>query len=229
MPTGLANLVGSRQSFLDLMAYLFEISERGPERALEVAPPPRAPDTSVAQRQVYRTLMPQSGPASLAIGLGDGLWVCFDPQRGGVNYAWSGSLDLSPTVAQKINEPARIEGALFYRDNVDRPLRPDDPTRLPTVRFRGYRFVDDAVEIHYHVDDLLFHERLAPLPDGVGLVREFRIEGAAGQVWLVDHEQPSAEVEVRSAVREKGAWRINLNGKPHGTMRMTIQAKEEPQ
>src|SRR5690606_37551030 len=111
MPEGQVNLLANRQQFLDLLAYLIEIAEQGPERAAALRPPgvaawppPAAPDTSAPQPQVYRTMMPESGPASLAIGLGRQIWLCFDPQRGGVNYAWRGELDLRPTVAQKINQ-----------------------------------------------------------------------------------------------------------------------------
>src|SRR3569623_2916263 len=117
MPAGQVNLLASRSEFLDLVAFLIELAEHGPERAIALrpddaprAPPPIAPDTSTPGLQVYRTLMPESGPGALVIGLGEGQWVCFDPQRGGINYAWIGSLDLSPTVAQKINQPAIVEG-----------------------------------------------------------------------------------------------------------------------
>lgn len=38
MPEGLTNLLGSRQEFLDLVRYLMEITEKGPERAKELRP-----------------------------------------------------------------------------------------------------------------------------------------------------------------------------------------------
>ncbi len=40
MPDGLANLLGSRQEFLDLASYLIEIAEHGPARAEELRPEP---------------------------------------------------------------------------------------------------------------------------------------------------------------------------------------------
>jgi putative heme-binding domain-containing protein len=40
MPSGLANNLGSRQDFLDLVRYLMEISEQGPARARELRPDP---------------------------------------------------------------------------------------------------------------------------------------------------------------------------------------------
>jgi putative heme-binding domain-containing protein len=40
MPTGLANQLGTRQQFLDLVRYLIEITEKGPARARELTPDP---------------------------------------------------------------------------------------------------------------------------------------------------------------------------------------------
>ena len=40
MPAGLVNMLGTRQQFLDLVAYLAEIAAKGPARALELKPAP---------------------------------------------------------------------------------------------------------------------------------------------------------------------------------------------
>jgi putative heme-binding domain-containing protein len=40
MPAGLANLLGTRYDFLDLVRYLIEVTEQGPARALELRPSP---------------------------------------------------------------------------------------------------------------------------------------------------------------------------------------------
>lgn len=225
MPAGLANLTGGRREFLDLISYLIAIGEGGPERALDLAPPPRAPDTTRPGVQVYRTMMPQSGPAALAIGLGEGVWLCFDPQRGGINYAWQGSLDLSPTVAQKINDPARIEGNLFFRDGQEGPLRVNDREHVPAITFRGYRFLDDGVEVRYDLDHLPVRDRFRPLPDaaGVGLVREIQIEGNVQRLWLLHDEQDQGSVQVEPARREADAWCIDVENEHPITLRMTLR------
>ena len=40
MPVGLVNQLGNRQQFLDLMRYVMEITEKGPQRAKELQPAP---------------------------------------------------------------------------------------------------------------------------------------------------------------------------------------------
>jgi hypothetical protein len=108
------------------------------------------------------------------------VWVCFDPQRGGINYAWIGSLDLSPTVAQKINQPAEVEGELFYRDT----------STVPRIQFRGYRFVEGGVTLRYDVDGVEVNEHLAALAGSQGFTR--RIE-RQGSVAVTTHARETSE------------------------------------
>lgn len=234
MPTGQVNLLADRQQFLDLVAYLIEIAEQGPERAVALrpagaplGPPPAAPDTSSSEPQVYRTLMPESGPASLAIGLGRGVWLCFDPQRGGVNYAWSGDLDLRPTVAQKINQPAIVEGRLFFGDALEGPLRVTHRDQIPRMRFRGYRFEDKGVTLRYQVDEIAVDEHLTAFPAGDGFVRRLHFEGPATTLWLLVGSQPDSQITVHPAQREGEAWRLDLNESATVTLRIQF-AKEKP-
>lgn len=232
MPAGQVNLLADRRQFLDLAAYLIEIGTKGPQRAAELnppdarlVPPPTAPDTTGSSPQIYRTMLPESGPASLAIGLGRDVWVCFDPQRGGVNYAWHGELDLSPTVAQKINLPAVVEGQLFYRDHGPGPLRVGDRDRVPTIRLRGYRFVDEGVELDYQADMVRVRERLTAKDDGRTIVRRFEFSGPPGPIWLRVEPQPTAVVDVDSAAVDGDAWRIELPTSM--TVTMTLRARTE--
>lgn len=231
MPTGQVNLLRNRQQFLDLAAYLIAIAEQGPDRAIALhpvgaplGPPPIAPDTSASQPQVYRTLMPESGAASLAIGLGHGVWVCFDPQRGGVNYAWRGGLDLSPTVAQKINQPAAIEGDLFFVDATPVPLRTTSSAARPRVQFRGYRLDRKRVTLRYQMGDLAVNETLEALPTGTGFVRHFKFTAANGPVWIQVDPQKQCNVTVEPAVPEKDRFRLEPDKNDRVTMR--IEAAE---
>jgi putative heme-binding domain-containing protein len=59
MPAGLVNLLPSRGHFLDLLAYLFEVAEKGPSRALELRPP----DALIAAVEVpeYETRIDHAG------------------------------------------------------------------------------------------------------------------------------------------------------------------------
>ncbi len=234
MPTGQVNVLAGRAQFLDLIAYLIEIAEHGPERAAALrppgaplGPPPPAPDTSGSHPQVYRTLMPESGPASLAIGLGREVWLCFDPQRGGVNYAWSGGLDLSPTVAQKINQPAAVEGRLYFGDAAAHPWRVGNREEASPLRFRGYRFHEDGVTLRYQVGALAIEERLTAFPEGDGFTRRFEFAGPATPLWLDVDPQADAAVSLQPAQRDGDAWRLDLSASQVATMRVEF-APEKP-
>jgi len=233
MPAGLVNQLTGRQQFLDLARYLIELAEGGPQRAKELKPPeslyapaPAAPDTSRAELQVYRTMMPQSGPASLAIGLGEGVWVCFDPQRGGINYAWHGRFDLAPTIAQKINEPAGIEGTIFYRETINRPWRLGERDSLPQLKFRGYRFLDDsAVELHYQLDGVTVRDRLERLRDGdqPGVLRRITIDADDRPLWLLEEPEPTGRVKIQAARQEKEPGALRIEPDASGTVTMIIE------
>ena len=45
---------------------------------------------SRAEVQIERTHMPEAHASSFAFGLPGGVNFCYDPVRGGVNYAWTG-------------------------------------------------------------------------------------------------------------------------------------------
>ena len=49
-----------------------------------------------AEVQLERTFLPDAHASSFAFGLPGGVNVCYDPVRGGVNYAWTGGfLDIT--------------------------------------------------------------------------------------------------------------------------------------
>lgn len=174
---------------------------------------PAAADSPSFPR-VHRTFMPDSGPSAFAVELKAGLSLCYDPLRGGVNRIWTGGIDLSPTLRAKINEPAAIEGEVFYEETLHQPLRLGDPSRAAEARFRGYRYEGDAV-----VFDLTLHghpvtETLRPLEDGTGVAREFAFPPAGGSAFLRVEEQTAAEIVVEGGEEvEPGLWRFPEGGR----------------
>jgi hypothetical protein len=182
---------------------------------------------SIAPVVAYRTIMPDSGPASFAVGLPGGLGFCYDPGRGGINYAWQGDFaDLSPTWAGKINQPAEIRGRIFYRETIAQPLRPGSADRVPKYSFKGYRFTDHSIEFHYTLDGTLVREEIAPLPDGSGLERRFRIDNPAGAVWFLAEGQDAAVVSTTT-----GRWlegQLRFVGGSAADFTLTIRRKPEP-
>ncbi len=143
----------------------------------------------VDEAVVVRWDMPEATPAAIAVGLPGEVSYCFDAGESRLLYAWRGGfVDLGPTLYQKRNkdtgltETAHLVGDIFYRQTAF-PIRVEDPDRIPQRRFRGYRIVDGAPEIHYQADGVDVFERTI-LRRGE-LVRQFRLPRADRPMWLV--------------------------------------------
>ncbi len=156
----------------------------------------RADDHAPHYPRVFRTFMPEAGPSAFAVEMSAGVALCYDPLRGGVSQIWLGSIDRSPTLAAKINQPAKIVGEVFYRETLRYPLRLDQDGSKPKHRFKGYRYADGHVIFEFTVSGQLVSETLRIDESGRGLVREFSFpEGAAPFVFLLE-DQDDAEVTV---------------------------------
>jgi hypothetical protein len=188
--------------------------------------PALAGDGGAAGLRVYRTMMPDSGPSSFAVGLGADFGLSYDPGRGGVNYIWRGEFaDLGPTVRAKINNPAEIRGAIVYRESIRYPLRLNDREREPKFEFKGYSLLGDAVEFRYLLDGVLVREEIRASPDGRGVARRFRLSGPLERWWYLVEPQPG--VEVSSA---EGFWneqRTSLSGSGGREFTIVVSYKGE--
>ena len=181
--------------------------------------PFRAEPALAATVVVHRTMMPECGPSSFAIGLGPNLGLSFDPGRGGVNYVWQGDfVDLGPTWKAKINKPAEIRGTIVYRESRRYPLRSGRSDREPKFEFKGYTLLADAVEFQYLLDGVLVREEIRATPDGCGVVRRFQTsEPVAGWSYAIE-SQPGVAIaspggawnEARTAVTAPGGREFSL-------------------
>src|SRR5688500_11103636 len=116
---------------------------------------------SAPEIQLERIIMPDAAPSSFAVGLPSGVNFCFDPVRGGVSYVWQGNfIDVAPARpgAGKLIKPVKLLGEVVYRESAPSPLRRGDVAREPVVVFKGYRFLEAAIEFSYTVDGVLVRE-----------------------------------------------------------------------
>lgn len=156
--------------------------------------------------QVFRTFLPEAGPSAFGVVLGADLSLSYDPLRGGLNQAWRGRLDLSPTWQAKINAPAQIDGPVFYQERLLQPLRVGDPDRVPVRRFKGYRYTGDAVVFDFTLDGIAVHETLRR--SGDGLERVWRLAEPGGTLYFRVEAQPEAELEFSGGEPvAPGLWR----------------------
>lgn len=155
-----------------------------------------------AQPGVQRTFMPDAFPGAFAITLPGGPSLCFDPVRGGINYAWDGEfVDLRPRWLTKQGEPARLFGDVFYREKQEQPWRSGAPDARPDFEFRGYTIEQGAPVFHYDVGGRAVHESFERAPGG-GLRRRVRVGPGKAPLWLQLEPQENAEVSVRGLARD---------------------------
>ncbi|HYD83086.1 MAG TPA: hypothetical protein VEA63_03515, partial [Opitutus sp.] len=113
--------------------------------------------------------------------------------------------------AGKSISPVKLLGSVVYREEGFFPLRTGDPQRGVAFVFKGYRLLGSAIEFRYEIDHRLVIEEVAPLPDGLGLVRRFHIEGAAAGEpwWYVPGANSGGKLTALQAVQDAGGFRFD--------------------
>ena len=146
---------------------------------------------------VERVMLPDARAGSFAFGLPGGVNICYDPVRGGVNYAWTGGfLDIANVrPVNKLIKPAVLLGPVVEssRETVQSPLRRGDPKHVPKIEFKGYTLRPRAVELRYTVDDTPVTEIITASPRGDSFTRSFRFDAASADAkwWFMSNETPT--------------------------------------
>jgi hypothetical protein len=175
--------------------------------------------------KVYRTFMPDAGPSAFAVVLGPELALCYDSLRGGVNQAWHGAVDLSPTLQAKINKPADIKGTVFYKETTVQPLRVDSALTVPERRFKGYTYEKDGVTFKFTLDGIEITESLHATEDGRGLERRWHVPDGV-TLHFVTEPQAEAQVIVQGGAEvSQGTWKFI--GAPGATLSMIIKPRNQ--
>jgi hypothetical protein len=169
------------------------------------AQPPLAP----GEVQIERTFLPDAHASSFAFGLPGGVNFCFDPVRGGVNYAWTGGfLDLTNVrPVNKLVKAARPLGPIVYRETGAAPLRHGDALHAPAIVFKGYTLRDSAVELRYTLDGVLVREEITARPDHRALIRTFHVANPAGEKWFY---VPDGQVPTPLTLESSGTFTLTV-------------------
>ena len=138
---------------------------------------------------LYRILMPDAGPAAIAVSLPQKLSYCWDAGACRLRYAWQGEfIDPVDYWDKKGELSAKILGTVFYRDKTLFPFRVGDMDSIPRVQFKGYRLIKSYPEFHYTINGIEVFEMIRPKADGSGLERTFRIPNASTTIWFTFNE-----------------------------------------
>lgn len=156
-----------------------------------------------AAPQAHRTLLPDASPGAFALTFPEGVGVCFDPVRVGINYLWAGEFaDLRPRWLTKQGAPARLDGPIWYREPPEPAWRTTAGGAAAEWRFRGHTTRAGTLEFHYEVAGRTVTERPMTTPDGRGLARQFTVSPGASALWLRLAPQPGVLIEVSGARHE---------------------------
>lgn len=151
----------------------------GPPGAAQQDPPGPKLSYGTTFPAISRTFMPESGPASIAVGFEGGESFNFDAGGVFLRYAWSGGfVDNWPHWRGNGNAYATVEGEVYYRTQLGVPLRVGSRAEVEEVDFLGYQLdAGDIPEFRYAIDGAAVRERIVPRAGG-GLERTFRIESS---------------------------------------------------
>ncbi|MFM9092817.1 MAG: hypothetical protein ACKOUK_13895, partial [Verrucomicrobiota bacterium] len=156
-----------------------------------------------ATPHLQRTVLPDAHPGSFALTFPEGVGVCLDPVRGGINYLWAGEFaDPRPRWLTKQGAPARLDGPVWYREPAEPAWRTSPGGPAAAWRFRGHSTRDGMPEFHYEVAGRTVTEHPGATPDGRGLERRFTVEPGNAPLWLRLVPQPEVLIEVTGARRE---------------------------
>jgi len=173
---------------------------------------------------LYRVLMPDAGPAAIAVCLPVGLAYCWDAGSCRLRYAWTGEfLDLTDYWTIKGELHAKVLGSIFYRDKTRFPFlmnNTETDSILPRVQFKGYRLINGYPEFNYRVGNAEVFELNLSTKDGKGLLRQFRITGLEQPIWFVHDKEDGANYQ-----SDKGVWtgyRLKLEPKDAASFTITM-------
>jgi azurin len=174
---------------------------------------------------MYRTFLPETGPASIAVGMLNNLSYCWDAGACRFRYLWKGGfLDMTRNWGGKGKERADIVGVVFYRENNDAPFRIGSKDHMPEPAYKGYRMKNRYPTFIYMLDDVEVTERITPTIEKSGMKRVLTFKNLKEPIWFVK-EDTAVEYYVN-----KGSWEGNfLKLSPEEARKFTITITEKTQ
>jgi azurin len=171
---------------------------------------------------LYRTFMPDCSPAAIAVALTSTHSYCFDAGKCYLRYAWTGGfVDNTAHWKGNGNAFAKIQGVIYFKDNVTYPLRVGEVDKLPKVNFKGYTLVNRLPTFSYALDGVDVKETLKSLANEEGLTRILTFAKPTSQnVYFVTKTDDG--ITYKSSV---GKWQNGTLTIPKGTLSVTLTMK----
>ena len=181
--------------------------------------------------EVYRTFMPESSPASIAIGLPGGQSYCFDAGVSYMRYAWQGGyIDNTEHWDGNGNAFTDLVGDVYYRNQVGFPLRFGEAEEVPEVEFEGYRLLEGGYpEFRYTAGGVQVRELVKPHPEENGLVRTFKVSSVEDPLWFATGgDEAGVDFEASAGTWEGDMLRLTPEEAKNFTVTMIRQNSPAP-
>ncbi len=173
---------------------------------------------------LYRVLMPDAGPAAIAVCLPNKINYCWDAGSCRLRYIWTGAfLDLSDywTIKGELN--AKILGSIIYKGKTQ--IQSEMPKGISKVRFKGYKLIDGYPEFNYFLDKMEILEHITSQVDDPGIIRQFKISNIHRPVRFIYEDYEGIIFK-----SDKGIWEGNqLYLQPNEATHFTITMQKKNQ
>ena len=171
---------------------------------------------------LYHLFIDGASPAAIAVHLPKKLSYCWDMTTCSMRFAWSGDfVDMTDLWKGHFDASAKALGEIFYRNNEQFPLRTGDASKMPAVKYKGYRLINRYPEFHYTVNGTDVYELIKSKDDGFGLKCDFRIPNANGNVSLINNT-PSNSIKYEYSAGKQENNTLNLSAAEAKQFSITI-------
>lgn len=168
---------------------------------------------------LYRTFVPGASPAAIVVSLGPDLSYCWDAGQCRLRFAWAGGIDNDEQWDGKGNKLSKIVGPVFWReDSLNYPIRVGEATKIPAVRYLGYRLAGRMPQFRYAVDGLEITETIQSLGGNRGITRIFTF-GSKLTKPVFFNVVPQASARYITTV---GGYKTGLLRVPAGTRQFSV-------
>lgn len=167
---------------------------------------------------LYRTFMPDCGPAAIAVALNPNESYCFDAGKCYLRYAWSGGfVDNTDHWKGNGNKLAKIVGSVYWKDETGFPFKAGKNQKIPTVHFKGYHLTKRLPAFRYMLDEISVSETVKLSAKGNGIIREFTFKNNPDVLFFTTGNPAGIKFTFSAGKYKNGVLEI-----PAGTARLTI-------
>ncbi|MEA5139195.1 plastocyanin/azurin family copper-binding protein [Arcicella rigui] len=186
-----------------------------------VETPPSPHPFPVKYPLLYRTFMPDCGPAAIAVGLTETEAYCFDAGKCYLRYAWSGGfVDNSEQWKGNGSKLTKVIGEVYWRDKTGFPFRIANVKNIPTVDFKGYQLKKRLPTFKYLLDKVEVTETIRLSANGTTLIRDFTFKNNKQKLYFLVNTDDGIVYQSKLSKFNNGVLSI-----PANVQRLSISMK----